>query len=516
MFRKNQEHLQSGFYDIDSMLSESQKKAFLESRERWFYELVFKRIDESQFAPLYSGSKSRPNAPINCMVAALVLLSHNRWTYEFLIRQIRFDILTRKALGLLSLDEVPFCEATLFNFQGRLLAYEVESGINLIEGLFDGLTKEQLATLKVKTDLQRCDSLQVQSNIRAYSRLQLLIEVLLRVHRVLTDDDATKFAEVFWPYVGNTSGHYVYRVEHEKIDSELGQLAKAYGILHDTILGTYGDTDVGRIFARVFGEHFTRAQETVKAKPATELHSGCLQSPDDEDATYRKKGGIGYRGHILTATETCNPENEVQLLTDVHVTANNRDDSDELYDRIEGIKGKTPEIQVLYTDGGYGSEENDRKLAELEIEQVQTAIRGRESAVEIMITKLENGNYEVRCPVQVGVVQETRTGWKAIMSKPVCEECAIRDSCPSHKRKAGRVVYFGVEDALRQKRHRKIQSLPIELRKLRANVEATMREFSRRLEGKKLKVRGRFKAQLFGLTAAIGINFGRVYRYSQG
>jgi hypothetical protein len=42
-----------------------------------------------------------------------------------------------------------------------------------------------------------------------------------------------------------------------------------------------------------------------------------------------------------------------------------------------------------------------------------------------------------------------------------------------------------------------------------------MREFSRRLEGGKLKVRGRFKAQLFALTTAIGINFGRVYRYAR-
>jgi hypothetical protein len=42
-----------------------------------------------------------------------------------------------------------------------------------------------------------------------------------------------------------------------------------------------------------------------------------------------------------------------------------------------------------------------------------------------------------------------------------------------------------------------------------------MREFSRRTEGGKLKVRGLFKAQLFALSAAIGINFGRVYRYAR-
>jgi hypothetical protein len=77
------------------------------------------------------------------------------------------------------------------------------------------------------------------------------------------------------------------------------------------------------------------------------------------------------------------------------------------------------------------------------------------------------------------------------------------------------VVYFDDEDLLRLRRHRNITALPAELRKLRPNVEATMREFSRRTEGGKLKVRGLFKAQLFALSATIGINFGKVYRYAR-
>jgi len=80
MFKKNVEHLQRSFFGtVESLLGESQKKAFLESRERWFYDLVFKRIDERRFAPLYSEGKNRPNAPINCMVGALILQSYHRW-----------------------------------------------------------------------------------------------------------------------------------------------------------------------------------------------------------------------------------------------------------------------------------------------------------------------------------------------------------------------------------------------------------------------------------------------------
>ena len=418
------------------------------------------------------------------------------------------------AIGLVNLDEVPFCEATLFNFQKRVLEHEVSTGINLIESVFDGLTKEELNTLKIKTDIQRCDSLQIQSNIRTYSRIQLLIEILLRVHRAFSDDDKARYAELFTAYVGKTSGQYVYAVEPDTFATEYEKLATVYGAVHDTILSTYAQTDIARIFSRVFADHFTRVDEKLSVRPTKELGSGSLQSPDDEDATYRKKRGVRYRGHILTATETCNPDNEVQLITDVHVTANNRDDSDELHDRLDGIKAKTPDLAVIHTDGGYGSAKNDTTMNTLNIQQVQTAIRGRTSAVEFTITTKEDGSYSVSCPQQSGKIRATKTRWKAVMNASICVTCPMRDMCQANVRKSSRVLYFTSQDALRHARQRTIRSLPAPMRKLRANVEATMREFSRRLENGKLKVRGGAKARLFGYFVAIGINCGRIYRHA--
>jgi len=69
------------------------------------------------------------------------------------------------------MNDRAFCEATFFNFQNRLLKYFVETGENLLETLFDGLTKEQLKKLKIKTDIQRSDSFMAMSNIRNYGRV---------------------------------------------------------------------------------------------------------------------------------------------------------------------------------------------------------------------------------------------------------------------------------------------------------------------------------------------------------
>jgi hypothetical protein len=55
----------------------------------------------------------------------------------------------------------------------------------------------------------------------------------------------------------------------------------------------------------------------------------------------------------------------------------------------------------------------------------------------------------------------------------------------------------------------------VERRRLRNNVEATIKEFSCRMRGRKVRVRGNFKTSLFAYSVAIGVNFGRIHRFTQ-
>jgi hypothetical protein len=61
---------------------------------------------------------------------------------------IMFDMRTKIALGLSSIDYKPFSRTTIFNFQNRLSDYEQEKGINLLEKTFDNLTASQLKKTK--------------------------------------------------------------------------------------------------------------------------------------------------------------------------------------------------------------------------------------------------------------------------------------------------------------------------------------------------------------------------------
>ncbi len=512
MFRKNTTHLQTSFFDIENQLSERKKKKIRGSEEYSFYQLIFKKIKEENFALLYSENGSRPNSAVNIMVSAIILAYRKGWTIKEMLEQIDFNLLTRTALGLNKMDDTAFCEATFFNFQNRLLKHFVETGENLLETVFDGLTKEQLKQLKIKTDIQRSDSFMAMSNIRNYGRVQLLIEMLIRLYRILKEEDKERFKDMLSEYTKQTSGQYIYKLERTEIPRELEKLGQIYHKLYEALRGEYKEIEIFRIFERVYQEHFTIVKNKAAARKNEELHSGMIQSPDDIDATYRKKGEKTGKGQSINVTETANPKNELNLLTDIAVKPNNTDDSAIMNDRIETIKEKTPDLKELHTDGGYGSEDNDQKFEELGITHIQTAVKGRKSKVEMKIEETAEGEYEVSCHLQKVESEKTRIRHKVCFNKKVCAGCLLAGDCPTLIRK--RVYYFTREQYLANKRKRNINTLPVERMKLRPNVEATIKEFVKPFNHKgKLRIRGQFKTMMYACSMGISINFGRIHRY---
>jgi len=512
MFKANN---QPALITFETELSEKQRKSLDGTKEKWFYSLIFSNINEHDFKPLYSTTKSRPNVPVNILVSALILKELRGISFNELFESIMFDLRMKVALGLENIDDVPFSMATIFNFQNRLLAYEQETGINLIEKVFDGLSASQIKQLSLKADIQRTDSTLVSSNIKKYSRIQLLIEILLRVFRILDNKDKELFSEKLSAYTKEGSQKYVYKLKAKDISHELNEIGGLYQLIHNEI--NKSEKYTGRkeyiVFERVYKEHFIVLDNKIEIRANEDLHSGMLQSPDDQDATYRNKRGEESKGFVVNATETANPENPVQLLTDIAVAANNVDDSKILNERLDGLKEKTPDLKEMHTDGGYGSKENDEKFEKAKITQVTTAVRGRESKVELKIEQVTDNpqTYTVECPNQKVESIPTKQRNKVRFDTKICEACPLKNDCPANRNK-GR-FYFKHEDYLQNKRNRTIKDIPPERRKIRPNVEATMKEIKTRTNAGKLKVRGLFKTKLFALNVGIAINFGRIYRY---
>lgn len=514
MFRKNVEHEQLDLFDYDFSALERVRKLVEKTEEYSFYELIFSQIKEDLFTKLYSHT-GRPNSPINSMLSALIIKEKKNWSYRELFKQLNFNLAVRAAIGLFSLGDLPFNEATLFNFQNRLQAHEEKTGVNLFDTVFNDLTQSQINKLHLKTNIARTDSFMINSNIKKYGRLKLLIEVVLRIYRILSVDDQKQFKKLFVSYTEQDSEHYLYNLKGSDLSHEFEKIAEVYSWLKLNLSPAHEEKLEYKVFLRVYREHFQLNPEGgLELIPNGSMTSNTLQSPDDREATFRKKKGKEYHGFSGNAVETCNPENEINLIVDVSVDPNNKDDSKVLNERLDNILEKIPDLEELHFDGGFGSSENDKRFAESGIIGVQTAVKGRKAEIEMVVDQDESGTFQVTCPNGETVkATPTKTRYKALFYKSKCTSCPFASKCPSSKQKKGRVFYFDEDYFRRKQRHQQYQNMPPDHRKLRPNVEATMKEFVGKTKNHKLKVRGIFKARLFVYAAAVAINFGRIFRY---
>ena len=55
--------------------------------------------------------------------------------------------------------------------------------------------------------------------------------------------------------------------------------------------------------------------ERVQSEDQKELGSGSLQSLNYREASYRQKGNRFYKVYVVNLSETCAPENPLQLIT---------------------------------------------------------------------------------------------------------------------------------------------------------------------------------------------------------
>ena len=266
------------------------------------------RLHEEPFAVLYATVDSRPNTPVNVLVGLDVLKAGFGWCDEELIDHFRFDLQVRYALGLDSLAEGDFELRTLYYFRSRVSQYNQAHGTNLLSAAFVDITDQQITAFKVRTGLQRMDSTQLAANILDMSRLQLLVEALQRLHRLLSQADQELHATLFAPYLESRSNQYVYRIKGpEATQKHLQLVGQALYQALEALQADYAGEAVYQTVVRLFAENFRVEAATAQAKANGEIGSGCLQSLDDQEASYRSKAGKPYKGYVANVTETCDP-----------------------------------------------------------------------------------------------------------------------------------------------------------------------------------------------------------------
>ena len=524
MFRKHDQHRQSPLFSTLDDLPDKQRQRLEKSWAATFYEDFFCRIDEDIFSILYSDQASRPNIAVNVLVSLETLKAGFGWSDAELEEQMAFNIQTRYALGYRDLTVGHFELRTVYNFRRRLAQHMQETGENLLEEAFEQITDEQIESLQVKTGKLRMDSTQVASNIRQTSRLQLLVEVVQRVWRRLSAGDREGYETEFAPYLKGKAGHYVYHIKSGEAASHLEALGQFMRWLVAELGNQYGEEAPYQVLKRVYEEHFVEVASGLRPKVGDELSAQSLQSPDDLEASYREKKGKGYRGYVTNVTETCDPENELQLIVKVQTAPNSVDDAALLVEAVPQLVERMT-VEEMNTDGAYNSAEADKTLAEAHIEQFQTAIRGQKSdpeclgVTDFVFTRDEEGQPQaVRCPQgqQVEVKQGRKAHrFSALFDPLICQTCPLLVKCPTQelRRNPQRVLRFSQQQVHVAHRRENQRSAQARDKNQRSAVEATMRSVKHPFRQGKVPVRGHPRVSMLMLSSAAMTNVRRIWRY---
>jgi len=528
MYRKNEGHLQPPVISTVTQLPEKQRQRLKDSWAGVFYQEFFCRLKEEPFAVLYGTTPSRPNVPVNVLVGLETLKSGFGWSDEELHDAFTYNLQVRFALGYQALGEGDFELRTLYNFRRRLSQYNQAHGVNLLAQALVNLTDQQLQALQLRTGQQRMDSTQIASNILGASRLHLLVEALQRLWRQLSEADRARYQAEFSPYIEHRSGQYVYRLKGAA--ATLEQLKLIGPMLHhllEVLAGDYAADPVYQVCQRVWADNFTFQEDAVEPKDNADISADCLQSLDDQEATYRLKGGHGYKGYVVNLTETCDPANPLQLITNVQVAPNNTEDAALLATAVPALKARMA-LDTLHTDGAYPSPAGDDVLQAAQVDQIQTAMRGKAPDPEHFA--LADFNFQIdsagvpqrlTCPAgQIGTIRargQVGGEWVADFQAAPCLACPFHQSGRCRAKPGKRDPRFHLEfnpaevrTARRRQACQAQKSAPLNLR---VAIEAIMRVIKLPFPAGKLPVRGLFRVTSMIIGSAAMVNIRSIYRY---
>src|SRR6056297_1603647 len=425
MFEPFEEDKQVGFGDFDFNLPDNLKEQLNNGWPTKFYEHVFSEIDESRFAEMYDNQYGRPNFPVKVLVSLEIMKHQFDLSDKELLERFHFDARYIKALGLNEVGQLTLGERTLYDFRERLLDYIKETGHDPLAEVFDDLVANFLEVADLDTDIQRMDSTMVKANIKHLSRIQLMRKVLDNLVKELPEYKSNKIHKNILKVLDDDNfRNFLNNFEKEEIrDSLLGKLYSLKLLFKndDKVNGTKAYQQL----CRVVKEQSIETTKQLKAKDDKDVKSSSMQNPHDEDATYRKKGSKAQKGYSVNISETSNPNNPAQMITDVSLDANINSDVNFLNSRLPDIK-KTAQIN--------------------ETELIPTTLTGQDPKYSTAEFKLKHKKGILACPMRKTPIKDkylkSSDTYAAWFEKSNCKNCSYQDKCPVTEQKKNMTVRF--------------------------------------------------------------------------
>lgn len=499
MYRKTKRETQlDAFSGIPNLLIGSSFDQYndINNWNNQFRSQVLSRIEEDNFSILFSSKMGAPNSSISILIGMMILKESFGWSDSQLFERCRFDLLVRSSLGLFNMSDSVPAESTYYLLRKRINEYRNETGNDLIEKVFEKITKGQIAEFQVSGRSIRMDSKLISSNIAFYSRYEIVHQTLAlfckkldnRIVKLLSTQDVGLIKEL----QKEKGNKVVYRNNKDEIVHRMQSLGElAYKLL---AIANQSKSQYYQTLQRVFSEHYrVIGEDKIELLPKEEIKANSVQSPHDTECGYRKKDDKPVKGYSYNITETCDND-ELSLITNLQVEDANTADNDFVQPSIEQTKELLGhQVENLHTDGAYNSQSNQEYTQKENINFYLTGLQGATGRFDLNLT--ENG-------LKVTDMQTNETPI-AIVTKNKKWRIKVNN----------KYRYFTQKEIDSCQLRKIIEQIPAEKKKIRNNIEATIFQASFYTRNNKTKYRGKIKQKMWVTLRCIWINLVRIMNY---
>lgn len=506
---KKQQPYQPDMFKVPLLPSRLEKYLYNpKASHNLFYHNVYCKVPEDIFTPLYCTCNGRPNANVRLLVSMRIFKEGGGYSDQDMFEAMHFDILVRKSVGLMSLEDKVPTESTYYKFFAAICEYKEKTGIDLYEEACKHVTKKQLEEYNISGRKVRMDSTLIGGNIAHYSRYRIVHTTLVKAVRMPGGGVSPSFSESvrarLKAVLEENAEHTCYELSTADLRVRFLQL----GLLVQQVLAEAKAASLAgfELLERVFGEQYRTNAETgsLEAVPSKEISARSVQNPNDPDATYRSKNGEEVRGYTHNVTETCDDEDmattasgkkiqKPKLIVHVDVQPASTPDTDLYEPGLKGamdVTGQTPESSTA--DGGYQSAQTQSFADGEGIEAVFTGFQGREGA------------YDLELSPDGKSLQATKraTGEKLPTGMTKSGSWRIEDVKDGKKH----TRYVTKENIAASMRRKAFEAVPKAKRWLRNNVEATIFQHTFHTRNNKTRYRGLMKQKIFALSRCLWVN----------
>jgi len=541
MFRKRDP--QHNLFQTSNLIPRAKAKRLEKSWAEAFRNQALPLIDEDLFAPMYCDDNGRPNTPVPIVFGVLLFKEMFNLTDDDALDQLEYNLQWQYALRLTP-EEAHLCQKTLHNFRVRMMEHD------LARLAFQATTDRIIEALGIKVGRQRLDSTHILSNVAKLTRLGLFCETIRVFLSQLKKDHPRFFKRIPLSlcrrYLKEDGSPTAYGdAPSEDVRRKLSVCARdLYRLISRFRKTAMEDLEEYALLKRLFEEQcenviekdrpsendddFGEGGAPIQLKKPKEVSSESLQTPHDPDVTYSGHKGKGYEVQV---SETCDEENEVQVITEVEVTDSCYGDSCATIPIIEGLKERDIQPEELAADTSYGSGSNAveaEKLGTTLISPVGGSVTEEEdlsdenrplTAADFSIDP--SYNHPTVCPgghqsIEEKEDEESSNKVEIHFDQQTCEDCSLFSRCPAklNREENAYVLKANLVKVNIEQRRRFEASEEFSSRyDIRAGIEATNSELKRKHGMGRLRIRGRPRVELVVFMKTLACNIKRMVRH---